>query len=251
MPARSRTPNRTFFDRFWPQVAAAITGHRAGAGKDILPLLRRLRVKKGARVLDVPCGYGRHSLALAARGYRVTGVDISAALLAQARAQAARNRLEITFVRGDMRRLPYRGRFDLVINLFTSFGYFGDGGDAALLRAFYRALRPGGWLALQMAHRDWIMHNFRPRRRGRLPGGVVLEESTKFDFTTSSAHTTWVARKGGRGLRGQTKLRFYSAHELRRMLAAAGFRRIQSFGSFTGAPLTLDSRWQLHAGRKP
>jgi SAM-dependent methyltransferase len=240
-----------FFDRFWPEVAAAVTGHHAGADADIWPLLRRLQVKKGARVLDVPCGYGRHSLALAARGYRVSGVDINAKLLGQARAAAESRGLEAEFRRWDMRRLPFRGSFDLVLNLFTSFGYFGDAGDAEALRSFCRALRPGGWLALQMVNRDWVMRHFRSPRRSRLPGGAILEESTDFDFTTSIAHSTWVVRRRGRALRGRSVLRFYSAHELRRMFAAAGFRRIQSFGSFTGAPLSLDSRWQLHLGQKP
>lgn len=75
-----------FFQDIWPVIAEQVTRHRAGADADILPLLRRLGVRRGARVLDVPCGFGRHALVLARCGYRVTGVDISPELLAQARA---------------------------------------------------------------------------------------------------------------------------------------------------------------------
>lgn len=249
-----------------------MTALRAGADADILPLLRRLRLARGARVLDVPCGYGRHAILLARRGYRVTGLDISEKLLAMARAAASRAKapgkkagrnvaakaathnatrsLQIDFRRGDMRRLKYRGKFHAVLNLFTSFGYFGDREDRQVLKGFYRALRPGGWLVIHVANRDWIVLNYQPVGRVKLPGGFHLTEKRRLDPVTSISRGEWIVRKGKKRLRGVTEIRFYSPHELAQMLRDAGFRKVQVLGGFRGQPLKLGSRWQLFLAKK-
>ena len=106
-------------------------------------LLRALRPAPGARILDVPCGYGRHAAALAGRGFQVVGVDLSRAMIAEARRRFA-GRPRLTFVRGDMRRITFDREFDAVVNLYTSFGYFTPAQNQAVLRRLARALRPGG-----------------------------------------------------------------------------------------------------------
>src|SRR5207245_4449387 len=83
-----------------------------------------LHLRKGGRILDLGCGAGRHSIGLAQRGYRVTGLDLSAPLLAEARKAARGAGVKATFVQGDMRRLRFRGAFDAAISSFTSFGFF-------------------------------------------------------------------------------------------------------------------------------
>jgi len=255
--------NRRFFVRFWPIVAQQVTSHRAGADADILPLLRRLRMPRGARVLDVPCGYGRHAVLLARRGYRVSGVDISTELLKLAREAARAQRVDVDFRHGDMRRLRFRNRFDLALNLFTSFGYFGDGDDQLVLDGYYRALRPGGWLVLHVINRDFIMRHYRPHGRARRLKGFRLEERGKMDWATSVIRTEWTVtfasrramqqalglKGAGRRLmaaprmRGVTHLRVYSCHELQRMLKHAGFRGVQAFGGLRGEAVSIDRRW--------
>src|SRR5262249_22839496 len=136
--------------------------------QEIRGLLQLMPFWPGARILDVPCGFGRHSIELARRGFRVTGVDISPKLLRTARRNAAVRGVQVEFRRADMRELAYRNRFDAVLNLFTSFGYFGDVGDLWFLRTLRRALRPGGWLILHLINRDWVVRNFRSRERARL-----------------------------------------------------------------------------------
>lgn len=256
--------NDPFFREVWPAIGPTVTQHRAGAAAEVLPLLRRLRIRPGARVLDVPCGFGRHSILLARRGYRVTGVDINAQMLAQAREEVRRKGVTVDFCRGDMRRLRFRRQFDLVVNLFTSFGYFGDRGDQQMLEAFHRALRPGGWLALQTINRDFIVRYYKPLDRVRLPG-FRLEQRARIDWPTSVIHGEWIVRwnrrqaaqrlPAGRGRkarrlkpvprRGLTHLRVYSCHELVRMLEQAGFRRVQAFGGFKGEAVHFDRRWIL------
>ena len=157
--------NDRFFRTFWPQVGPAFTANRAQTNQEIRSLIRLVRLPAGARILDVPCGFGRHAVALARRGFRVTGVDISSDLLAQARETAASKGVSVEFRQADMRRMAYRQRFDAVLNLFTSFGYYGDTEDLQVLKGFHRALRPGGWLVLDVLNRDWLVRHFEPRER--------------------------------------------------------------------------------------
>ena len=108
-----------------------------------------LGLKPAASVLDLCCGQGRHAVELARRGYEVTGLDASGFLLREARKAARRRRVAVAWVRGDMREIPFRNRFDAVVNLFTSFGYFRTKAeDLAVLRGVRRALKPSGHLLI-------------------------------------------------------------------------------------------------------
>jgi len=78
----------------------------------------------GARILDLGCGHGRIANRLAARGARVTGLDATPLFLDRAREDAARRGVDVDFVAGDMRALPWAWRFDAVVSWFTAFGYF-------------------------------------------------------------------------------------------------------------------------------
>ncbi|MGH9789839.1 MAG: SAM-dependent methyltransferase, partial [Candidatus Acidiferrales bacterium] len=175
------------------------------------------------------------------------------------------------FMRGDMRRLRFRGRFDLVLNLFTSFGYFGDRDDQRVLESFYRALQPGGRAVIHVINRDFIMRHYRPRNVARLKD-FRLEERVEMDWATSTIRTEWtvqfrrgsalLARFPRRGkskahslkaaprARGVTHLRVYSCHELKAMLERAGFRRVQAYGGFRGEPVSMNRRFLLLVGQR-
>src|SRR5262245_32901759 len=103
-------------------------------------LERALELGSGLSILDVPCGAGRHSLELARRGYRVTGVDFNAAVLESARADAAAEKLDVAFREQDMRTLDFDADFDRALCHWGSFGYFDDADNAEFLRRVARAL---------------------------------------------------------------------------------------------------------------
>ncbi|MGD0921411.1 MAG: class I SAM-dependent methyltransferase [Terriglobia bacterium] len=229
-----------FFSKFWPVVGPVFTEHIAETEQEVKSLLQMLRLGRRARILDVPCGFGRHAVELARHGFRVTGVDISPELLARAREAAAAQGVVVEFRRGDMRRLAYQREFDVVLNLLTSFGYFGDRTDFEVLRKFRRALRPKGRLVIDVINRDWIMRNFLPHDRARV-GKFVVAQERSFDFRTSLQTTYWTARRGPRRWKGTTRLRLYSCHELLERLEHAGFSDVRCCGDLRGGPLTLDS----------
>src|SRR5438045_3122876 len=106
-----------------------------------------LAVPSGAALLDVPCGGGRLSLALAERGYHLTGVDWSREFLDHARSRDTDHR--VTWEQRDMRDLPWPARFDGAFCLGNSFGYLDDEGNAAFLRAVVAALKPGARFVLE------------------------------------------------------------------------------------------------------
>jgi SAM-dependent methyltransferase len=111
---------------------------------------RLAELRPGMSVLDLACGHGELANRLAARGCQVTGLDSSAVFLDRARADAAAAGVSADYVAGDMRQLPWTGRFDRVLNWSTAFGYFDDTTNRAVLDGIARVLRPAGRLAMDL-----------------------------------------------------------------------------------------------------
>jgi SAM-dependent methyltransferase len=128
---------------FWLRVP---TAEQTRAEADFLE--KALRLPAGARVLDVPCGGGRHALELTARGYRLTGVDLLEDFLKTDRALAAERQAAVTWERRPMDELPWQAEFDGAYCFGNSFGYLDDACNARFLKAVARSLKPGGRFAL-------------------------------------------------------------------------------------------------------
>ena len=123
-----------------------------------------LELRPGMSVLDLACGHGELANSLAARGCLVTGLDSSAVFLDRARADAAAAGVRAEYVAGDMRQLPWEGRFDRVVNWSTAFGYFGDDANRGVLDGIARALRPGGRLAMDLDNLTSFLASWTPSR---------------------------------------------------------------------------------------
>ena len=138
------------------------------------------------RLLDAPCGHGRHANRLAARGHAGAGLDRSSAFLDRARADASDRGVaeRVDYRQGDLRSLPYDdAAFDGVYNLLTSFGFFDEADNRKQLAEFARVLRPGGRLVMELAHRDGVLYDYRPAGVTRTEAGTVVEERS-FDPRT-------------------------------------------------------------------
>lgn len=181
--------------------------------------------RRGTRVLDVGCGHGRIALELAARGCAVTGIDTSAPFLRRAKAAAKQRKLPVRFLAQDMRALNYTAEFDAALSWFSSFGYFDDTTDRAVLAALARALRPGGVLLLDHVNRDWLLANFQAVRLFERGRQTMIDRNSfdPIDNRLTCHRTVW---RGGARRDMHYAVRLFTCSELRGWLVDAGFAQV-------------------------
>ncbi len=219
--------------------------------KEVARLIEVLGLSSGSRVLDVPCGQGRHAHLLAEAGFDVDGFDYSADLLARARERGTSSRLR--YRRGDMRSLPpaWTGRFGAVVNLFTSFGFFTEpSDDRRVLAEFARVLAPGGVLVWHGANRDGVMARFLARDWWQTKNGTLVAQERSYDALSGilSVNTVWAG--GKRGGERTHRIRLYSPTRLAELCAEVGLIVERSFDSFRDRPLTRRSSEMMLVARK-
>ena len=240
---------RAFFAGVWLDLQRSFW--RAEDTENQAALVQRtLALRPHARVLDVPCGTGRLTVALARRGHSLTGVDFTPAFLAEAAAAAAEARgaagaLPVTFVERDMRDLGDLSGFDAAFNYWGSFGYFDDAGDQAFAAGVCRALVPGGRFLIEGHVMETLLPQFQTRGWSKVADTYVLEDRT-FDATTSRLEVDWTfLRRPGEDERKHISMRLYSSHELAALLQRAGFTSVRLLDGHTEAPLAIGSRRAL------
>jgi SAM-dependent methyltransferase len=235
-----------FDDDYLYFYAELLTPERTAA--DVELIWRLLELEPGLTLLDLACGHGRIANALAERGVRVTGLDATPMFLELAREDAAERGVDVEYVEGDMRSLPWTERFDRVLCWFTSFGYFGDDENRTVLTEAYGALKAGGLFAVELNHRDNLL--------GRYADEVVSERGEdkmidrhRLDLQTGRSHDERTIIRGGKRRTFEFSVRMFAAAELRDWLLTAGFREATAYGD-DGEPLTLAHRRMTVVGRK-
>jgi ubiquinone/menaquinone biosynthesis C-methylase UbiE len=224
-----------FFSDFYLR-AYANSERDAQAGEQALGAARLAGCPDGGDLLDVPCGFGRHSIPLGAAGFRVVGIDRSRPLLDEARRRARGARWP-KLVQADYRKLPFAdASFDAAVCLFSSLGYLGDEQDTKVLAEIGRVLRPEGRLVVEILHRDLLVTTFREHDWSLLGEGRLLLEQRTFEPVSGVVQVTQtlVESSGQRESRTYS-VRVYTATELLAMLAAAGFAETRTYGDLDGA----------------
>lgn len=215
-------------------------------------LIDLLELPSGARLLDLPCGQGRHAHLLAEAGYNVDGVDLSRHLIDIAKKRGTGPSLRYRL--GDMRSLPatWSGRFDAVLNLFTSFGFFDDPrDDVRVIQECARVLKPGGVLVWHGGSRDGVMAKFLSRDWWTTADGTIIAQDRSFDPLTGflSIESTWQSARRPTEHRSH-RIRLYTASRLAELMLDAGLVVEQAWESFTDRPLTRRSSEMLLLARK-
>jgi SAM-dependent methyltransferase len=231
-------PRELFGDDYLYFYEGAVGEETSDAEAEAIWLL--LSLEAGVEILDVPCGHGRLANRLAARGARVTGLDADASFIERARRDAATRGVDVEYLEGDMRALPWEERFDLVLNWFTSFGYFGDEADRAWLREVRKTLKRGGRLVLEMNNRDALVRRWLPVTLMERDGDLAVDRH-RFDPLTGRNHTERFHVRGGRMHRVEFSARLFTFTELRDWLLDAGFSSVDASGP-EGEPLALETR---------
>jgi len=240
---------KTFFDGLYADVLGrqfdpARTQRQAAMVKRIL------RLHKGQRVLDCPCGMGRMTIALAQLGLEMTGVDLTGRYLRRARSRARRAGVDIRFRQRDMREIDFQGEFHAVVNWFTSFGYFDEVGNLATARRALAALRPGGRFLIDVTNKSWVLTRF-ARRQEQQVGKVHIAECARWEAASGTMHNVWTMSNGDRTERHRFRLRLYDGRAIRGLLRRAGFGEVTLYGWPPLGRLTRHSRRLIAVARKP
>ncbi len=205
----------------------------------------------GTRVLDLCCGPGLFLVPLARRGYAVTGVDLSPSLLERATGACAEAEVDVRLVRADMLAYADPGAFDVVLNVFTSFGYFDDPEDnLQVLRNAWTSLAPGGRLLVDVMGKEvlagWIG---RPQAVDLPDGSYVVQRDVVLD-SWRRLRTDWTLVRGTTARTASITSFLYSGAELHDLFEAAGFTDVECFGGFDGSPYDQGSRRLIVRGTR-
>ena len=222
----------------------------AAADEQVEKMLRLTGID-GGHVLDLCCGPGRHVVALAKRGFAVTAVDRTSFMLERARARAAQANLPVEFVLEDMRRFIRPATFDLIINIFTSFGYFDDrADDLRVLELVCDNLRPGGVFVLEMVSKERLARTFQATTSTELPNGDVLFERHDVVDDWARIRNRLTLTRAGDTRTFEFTHRIYSGQEIKDLLASAGLAGARVYGDLDGHSYGVDAPRLIAVARR-
>jgi SAM-dependent methyltransferase len=220
------------------------------AEEQIEKVLTLVGYKQGT-VLDLCCGPGRHSLALAKRGIQVTAVDLSEFLLRKAKEEAAKLNLEIEFVLDDMRHFVRSDSYSLVLNMFTSFGYFDDKeDDLKALRNAYQSLMPEGAILIDIFGKEPLARRYQATISTECGDGVTLIQRHEICEDWTLCRNEWILVKNETARTFNFQTRLYSGQEIKDILLRAGFEEVKVFGDLDGNKYGVDADRLIAVGRK-
>lgn len=209
-----------------------------------------LALGPGSRVLDLGCGHGRHCLELARRGHRPVGIDIVPGFIERARTGAEAEGLACEFLLGDLRAFQSPPGFDGAVCLFDAFGFHDDEDHGRILDNALAALRPGGRLLLDVRTREHMLRQA-PVSLVEMDNGDMMIDRFHFDIASGRMLDRRSCLRGGARRDSVFSVRLYAFTELRGLLARHGFRLLQAFGGFDGAPLAASRPRTLLLAEKP
>lgn len=230
-----------FLNRGWKRSGATVQA--------ITKILKKHGITKG-RFLEVACGNGRICIPMAKRGFKVTGIDIGSMYVEDAKKRAARNRVNVDFIQGDMRRLDriVRGKFDAVLSVWTSIGYYGKKTDEKLFQTVAQLMKKKGlFLVLNTMSQEYLMNHYCTSLFNETDKYIVLHKDNKFDRFHSVNKEKWVFyEKTGKNLEFvdelELSLRIYSLAEMVEMAEDAGLRFVEAYDNVrTLTPARPDS----------
>ncbi|RXZ84640.1 class I SAM-dependent methyltransferase [Paenibacillaceae bacterium] len=220
------------------------------AYREVVNMTRWLQVEKGVKVLDVGCGMGRHALSLAGLGCEVTGIDLSEALLQEARAHDSEKKVK--WVRGDMRKLPFEdGSFEATVNLFTSFGYFDlDADNQQVLHELHRVLQPGGRFLIDFLNPDYVRSTLVPESsRVDTETGWGIKESRAIDKNTVRKNIVITPQEKPQRHYSE-QVRLYDLAWFQTAFNKAGLEMTALYGDYDGSDYSASSKRMIMSGKR-
>ena len=203
----------------------------------------KVKLPKGSNILDVACGNGRHSRIFAKEGYNVLGIDLSPFLINEAKKELKKSSDQLkdrmSFEIRDMRNLRYKKRFDLVINLFSSFGYFEDDKDnLKVIKGISASLKQGGYFFFDYLNPDALRKNLVPFDISIRNHNVILQVRT---IKGNSVYKDIAIVKNSKTSRTPVvssfneMIKLYGLKDFKVFFARYGLKILKTFGDYSGS----------------
>jgi SAM-dependent methyltransferase len=222
---------------FW---RAAVSDEQTRAEADFIE--KHLRLARGAKILDVPCGNGRLAIELARRGFDLTGIDIATEFVDEAKRNSLAAGVDVAWEERDMRNLPWTNEFDGAICFGNSLGYLDDDENAEFLQAISRSLKAGARFVLDApAIAECILPNFQPKRSIEI-AGIAVSIEHRYDHEQGRMFNDFTFTRDGVEDQRPSSQRIYTYRELTELLILAGLQTEVDFGSLEGQPFGLGSQ---------
>jgi len=220
-----------FYTGTWQQVQPFLrtlkqTQKEADFVEDVLDL------KPPATILDVPCGEGRLTMELASRGYKMFGLDINENFLEIAEKNVNERGLNVTWRQGDMRNITWKNKFDAVICMWASFGYFNEKGNLEFIKTVSRSLKKKGSFLLDTPIAETLYPKFKSQGRFKIAGVTVLVNRF-FDHKTGRNEEDFAFIQKRKQTKYHSSIRIYTYREVVNLLRQARFGHFDAFGSLS------------------
>ena len=226
----------------------SLTDERTDA--EVNALVRLLELETPRKILDLACGFGRHTNRLAALGHTMTGIDITPGFLEIARQDAIRRNVEVQYQLGDMRGLTFENEFDRVMIIFTAFGYFTDEENYQVLINARNALKAGGLLIFDTKNRDFLSKELRPFSVVDKEGNMMIDRLS-FDSIQGRFYNKRVVFRDGVRKDKPFFVRLYNPNEIQALIKQAGMELHHIYGGWDATEFSSDSHRMVVIARKP
>jgi len=216
--------------------------------RQLITLIQKyIHLDSKSKILDLCCGQGRHALLLSKAGFEVYGIDLSITLLEDAKSKKSWGQ-SAYFIQADMRYLPAIQSFDLLLNLFTSFGYFESNDEnQSVLHQFHRALRENGYFVFDYFNVEHVIENLVPYQKDKI-GNLVVEQERY--IKGSRVQKKIKLKKNGQESVFYESVKMYSPDQILHMMEKANLRVLHLFGDYQGSPLKKNSPRLIVIGTK-
>ncbi len=234
-----------WFENWFDENYLELYQHRDGrdADRQVSLIIDTLKLNKDMSILDLACGEGRHSIYFHLLGYNIEGIDLSPTLITRGKEKYP----DLNIHTGNM--LHIEGTFDVILSLFTSFGYYSsDEENQQVLESISTALKPGGWFWMDFLNAYQVENNLVPLTVSELDNGTRVEQHRSIQDRMVVKDIIFFEESGSRSY--QERVMLYTKTELEAMFFKAGLKPAGSFGDYTGAAWTRESRRTILYAKK-